>query len=107
MTNEWIDWTEGRYRTPLRGTSAVATAAAAAAVCHNTPFLNNNNYTAASAVSATSLSSVSAAAASTKLGLMKVHAVMKSLQRPKGISYVIAGMAEGYTAKLRKRLSQN
>ena len=59
MTNEWMEWAgDGRIRTPLRGSSC------------NSNFINNNNY-------ATSKFS--------EMGL-KVHSVMKSLQRPKGIT---------------------
>lgn len=60
MTQEWIDWTgDNRIRTPLRGGG-----------CNN--YLNNN-YT----------SNKMAAAAG--MGL-KTQSMMKSLQRPKGIS---------------------
>lgn len=68
MTNEWIDWSgDNRIRTPLRGGG-----------CNN--YLNNN-YTSNKM---------------TGMGL-KVHSMMKSLQRPKGIYLKNEEMiAQGY-----------
>lgn len=100
MTNEWIDWSDSRCRMPTMrgGTSAVATAAAAtAATTASNQFQFNYSTVAAAAAAVSAAVSnaptagttafTAASASATRLGLMKVHSVMKSLQqRPKGIA---------------------
>lgn len=61
MTNEWIQWSDSRIRTPLRGSS-----------CQN--FLNNNNYTANNSVNSLKYSGMG----------IKTHAAMKVFHRTKG-----------------------
>lgn len=78
MTNEWIDWTETRFRGPLRGTAAASHA--------SNNFLNNNNYTVPANATTTTTTTASSAKPSALVGMGgRVHSVMKSQQRLKGI----------------------